>query len=657
MEIYHKDGKFPRYCEAARKSIDANRFNEFALLASDEERFRFVNGLQSIADELHLKREFNGKSMEQVIALKTLGNKAFQAERWNEALVFYNKCYLSTPRENVQEKSIILANRSAALYHLEKYDLALRDIQRALDHQYPDQMMYKLTERKARCFLAKKDYEAALDSFKATVKALDDSNLPLERRQKLERDAQIMINLLPKNIEMEQKAKKKSSSNKAKAPAASQQATGKVPEHFVDKALWFDYTPGEGRFARTKSDLKPNSILLLERPHVAALLEDYSLDHCTHCFKRVSVPIACPLCSDVIFCSDECETKANGSYHRYECGFLPILWGSGASITCHMALRMITQRSGEYFAKIKPELAGLTNEQIDQLPVDDYRKVYNLVTHESERTPEDLFQRTLMATLLNTCLTLGGYSGLGAETQNYIGGLLLHNLQLLQYNAHEVSEMIREKENDVGKSIFIGGGLYPTLALFNHSCDPGVTRYYRGNQVCVRTVKNIPADSMVAENYGPLFTQLRRDERHQKLLNQYRFTCQCVACLENWPLFTEMDPHVIRFRCDGGKICSNVLIIPAEINDFMVKCTECGEHTNIMKGLKTLQDTDMLFKTATRLHAAGEYEAALLKYVEMMTTMSEVLVPPYRDYHLCQQGLRACMLEFGNRYTRAITKK
>uniref|UniRef100_A0A9I3CJN3 MYND-type domain-containing protein n=1 Tax=Anopheles culicifacies TaxID=139723 RepID=A0A9I3CJN3_9DIPT len=649
MEIYHKDGTFPKYCDAIRRSLDDNRFAEFAQLTSNEERFRFVSELRPIVDELQLKREFHGKDMEQAVALKTLGNKAFQAERWNEALVFYNKCYLSTPKENVQEKSIILANRSAALYHLEKYDLALRDIQRALIHQYPNQMMYKLTERKARCYLAKKDYEEALQCFKATVTALDDSNLPLERRQKLERDAQIMVKLLPKNIELEKMSKKKTSS-KADHPMA------KIPDHFIEKSLWFDETENEGRFARTSSDLKPNTILLLERPHVSALLEDYSLDHCTHCFKRVSVPIACPLCADVVFCSDECESKANATYHRYECGFLHILWGSGASITCHMALRMITQKSEEYFMKLKPELAGLTNEQIDKLPFDDYRKVYKLVTHESMRSPEDFFQRTLMATLLNVCLTLGGY-GSCPEEQNFIGGLLVHNLQLLQFNAHEVSEMIRETPDDIGKSTFIGGGLYPTLALFNHSCDPGVTRYYRGNQVCVRTVKAILADSMVAENYGPLFTQVRRDERRDTLLNQYRFTCQCVPCMENWPLFTEMDPNVIRFRCDGGKICPNVLIIPAAVNDFMVKCTECGEHTNIMKGLKSLQDTDMLFKSATRLHASGEYGPALCKYVEMMETMSEVLVPPYRDYHLCQQGLRGCMLEFGNRYTKTVAKK
>ena len=100
MEIYHKDGTFPRYCEAVRKSLDDNRFNEFAQLTSDEERFRFVNGLRKIVDELQLKREYNGKGMEQATALKTLGNKAFQAERWNDALVFYNKCYVSTPKEN-----------------------------------------------------------------------------------------------------------------------------------------------------------------------------------------------------------------------------------------------------------------------------------------------------------------------------------------------------------------------------------------------------------------------------------------------------------------------------------------------------------------------------------------------------------------------------
>lgn len=64
------------------------------------------------------------------------------------------------------EKAIILANRSAALYHMEKYDLALKDIQRAIRLQYPKELMYKLTERRARCYLGKKDHVKALECFK-----------------------------------------------------------------------------------------------------------------------------------------------------------------------------------------------------------------------------------------------------------------------------------------------------------------------------------------------------------------------------------------------------------------------------------------------------------------------------------------------------------
>lgn len=50
------------------------------------------------------------------------------------------------------------------MYHLEDYDHALMDIELA-ETFYPRDLMYKLKERKARCFLAKKNYEKALKAF------------------------------------------------------------------------------------------------------------------------------------------------------------------------------------------------------------------------------------------------------------------------------------------------------------------------------------------------------------------------------------------------------------------------------------------------------------------------------------------------------------
>lgn len=60
--------------------------------------------------------------------------------------------------------AILLANRSAALYHMEKYDHALQDIKLA-EVNYPVEMRHKLKERSARCHLALKNMGQALKSF------------------------------------------------------------------------------------------------------------------------------------------------------------------------------------------------------------------------------------------------------------------------------------------------------------------------------------------------------------------------------------------------------------------------------------------------------------------------------------------------------------
>lgn len=64
-----------------------------------------------------------------------------------------------------EELSIVYANRSAALYHMEDYDQTLRDISLAMQN-YPKHLAHKLHERKARCHLAQKDFDEAMKSFK-----------------------------------------------------------------------------------------------------------------------------------------------------------------------------------------------------------------------------------------------------------------------------------------------------------------------------------------------------------------------------------------------------------------------------------------------------------------------------------------------------------
>lgn len=102
-----------------------------------------------------------------------------------------------------------------------------------------------------------------------------------------------------------------------------------------------------------------------------------------------------------------------------------------------------------------------------------------MVRHEGERQPSTFLQYSIMANFLSYCLRAGRFfNATNDETidnYNFIGGLLLHNLQFLQYNTHEVYELRRIKGQP--KTVFIGAGIYPTLARFNHSCNPSIVRY------------------------------------------------------------------------------------------------------------------------------------------------------------------------------------
>lgn len=214
-----------------------------------------------------------------------------------------------------------------------------------------------------------------------------------------------------------------------------------------------------------------------------------------------------------------------------------------------------------------------------------------------------------MAYFLTLCLKIASYFENSESEFNFIGGLVLRNLQFLQFNTHEVYELQESKADKSSKTIFIGGGIYPTLALFNHSCNPDIVRfdkiqkfcrikifwqfiflrYYKGSAVHVHSVSNIKSGGTISENYGPIYSQNPIDDRKSTLKEQYWFDCNCKPCYENWPLYENMKTDEIRFRCDGDIPCNNIITIPSDCNEFMIKCIECGQFTNILKGLKAIQ--------------------------------------------------------------------
>lgn len=183
-DINQRDGFIREMFMNVCNSCDADQIKTFAGLSNDAERFRFLSSMKSREVFKVTRNTDSMKNYALALAFKQTGNEKFQSKQWMAAADSYNKSLLILPSEHgewkrkidtkeskilisllaEQDFAILLANRSAAFYHMEKYDHALQDIELA-ETNYPVEMMHKLKERSARCHLAKKDLDRALKSF------------------------------------------------------------------------------------------------------------------------------------------------------------------------------------------------------------------------------------------------------------------------------------------------------------------------------------------------------------------------------------------------------------------------------------------------------------------------------------------------------------
>uniref|UniRef100_T1GGT7 Uncharacterized protein n=1 Tax=Megaselia scalaris TaxID=36166 RepID=T1GGT7_MEGSC len=99
--------------------------------------------------------------------MKESGNAAFKAKKWLDAMILYSQSLIAVPlKENEEFASIVVANRSAALYHMNKFEDCLKDVARAFKLGYPKDKSYKLYEREAQSHLGLKNNEPAIAAFK-----------------------------------------------------------------------------------------------------------------------------------------------------------------------------------------------------------------------------------------------------------------------------------------------------------------------------------------------------------------------------------------------------------------------------------------------------------------------------------------------------------
>ncbi|KAM3876957.1 N-lysine methyltransferase SMYD2-A [Diretmus argenteus] len=74
----------------------------------------------------------------------------------------------------------------------------------------------------------------------------------------------------------------------------------------------------------------------------------------------------------------------------------------------------------------------------------------------------------------------------------------------------------------------LGSAAFPDVALMNHSCSPNVIVTYKGTVAEVRAVQEINPGDEIFNSYIDLLYPT--EDRNERLLDSYFFTCQCTEC-------------------------------------------------------------------------------------------------------------------------------
>ena len=141
---------------------------QFSLLGDDNERVKFILEKNFTGSVMWKDFNFSPKDRSESQKLRNLGNQVYQKNRLSEALEYYSQSiclaphplppntYMNHPQDqeetfSYEELALGYANRSAVLFQMKEYELCIRDITRAFNYSYPNNLMYKLFERKSRC--------------------------------------------------------------------------------------------------------------------------------------------------------------------------------------------------------------------------------------------------------------------------------------------------------------------------------------------------------------------------------------------------------------------------------------------------------------------------------------------------------------------------
>ncbi|XP_063975907.1 SET and MYND domain-containing protein 4-like [Diachasmimorpha longicaudata] len=481
-----------------------------------------------------------------------------------------------------------------------------------------------------------------------------------------------MCNLLKSQClkQMKKNSKQSPEANEKKLPKVDGKANRQLKSCSDTVALIHEDV--RGRHLIATKNIKAGSVLIVDEPFSFSTDEAALSTNCLHCHSSLqgsqNITVPCGNCQTVSFCSEECRTNAWSSYHKYECmifdNFLE------RSRTCdqksHVLLayrttiaKAITKNSNSLDAEFLCYQDAKCEDARKSLEIDiksdfydplDYRTIFSLETHCEKADAKVNLSRSIKSVYLAKCLAFvlmevdeRNRETIGQREIVLLAVAMMRHMQAVDCNAYEIVENFRDRNTRTWEPRNVGGAIYSSVSLVNHSCYPNVVRHsYPGGKVVVRSLRFIEKGAELLDCYGPHFIIDSQQLRQQYLAEKYHFICKCEPCKFDWKF---PFPDEITFRCTS---CGNSL------DSLHSKCTKCSQKFDIRKLRSQLEKSTKKRILAVGKMYDGYYIDALPLLLEHSGFLDKTLMAPSLEAIKTQQSIIQCFNSLSNIYNNEV---
>ncbi|XP_037026738.1 SET and MYND domain-containing protein 4-like [Bradysia coprophila] len=472
------------------------------------------------------KHRFHGKQYEptksdQVSALfRAAGNREFKEKKWRVAMEYYNRSLIFA-ETNSDIVSLAYANRSACFFHMQKYDHCFRDIELAIEHNYPKRLMHKLDDREAEC-----------------VKHLNE-----------------------KNVDRELIEPKLSYDPDEKFPCMANVLEIKTNHRF-------------GRYIEAKCDIDVGQTVLVEKGFVH-VFEASDRTLCVTCMRHVQNFIPCGGCTDAMFCDETC--MKNNDTHRIACGAAFNRIPGNVRYWAESILIAINAfPSVEHLMEFVEDQLTLPKTEMPKNCSDAQMQYGLFLKLDRMGHDKDIYQNMLKYVTYKLLMAIPaiGEKFTTKKKQRFLMHLIWQHKNIADRSAfvQPLADADARNSFDAGSQIIATCNIF---GLFNHSCIPNLFNDFVGNKQILITTRPVKKGDQLFVCYEQHLWSKSAVQRREHLKSVYNFNCKCARCKQQFvnDISMQTDPMYLCIEQSRGKTISDARreILKKMCYDFMRK--------------------------------------------------------------------------------------